>query len=113
MHMVGYGGCGMVGPTMKMKIPLESVFLNTDIITNVKESGLLVNFKDIDNIIENNILNIFDHKDLDEIQFFKLKPSSVENIAITCWELIQRDFNELLYCIKVDETNRNSAIYYG
>lgn len=55
-----------------------------------------------------------DHKNLEDVAYFKTHPSTAENIAIYIWD----NLHEVLECcslykVKVHETENNVAIYKG
>lgn len=57
-----------------------------------------------------------DHKNLDrDVAYFKNTPSTTENVAIYIWQNLKTIMKrpELLYEIKIHETDKNSVIYRG
>lgn len=82
-----------------------------------KETGFVVNLKDLSKIIKTRIINKIDHKNLNlEVAFMQGKIVSTENIAIAIWEEIEEDILQIgaeLHCIKIVETENNFVEYYG
>ena len=82
-----------------------------------KETGFVVNLKDLSKIIKTRIINKIDHKNLNlEVDFIKGRIVSTENIAIAIWEEIEEDILQIgaeLHCIKIVETENNFVEYYG
>ena len=78
-----------------------------------QESGYLIDMKYLSDIIKEEILNPFDHKNLnlDVPEFKDLNPTA-ENIAIVVYnKLVERLSNNFDIKIKLYETERNSVIY--
>lgn len=82
-----------------------------------KETGFVVNLKDLSKIIKEKIIDKIDHKNLNiEVDFMKDKIVSTENIAIAIWEELSEDILQIgaeLYCVKVVETENNFVEYFG
>lgn len=82
-----------------------------------KETGFVVNLKDLSKIIKTRIINKIDHKNLNlEVDFMKNRIVSTENIAIAIWEELEEDIRNKgveLHCIKIIETENNFVEYYG
>ena len=82
-----------------------------------KETGFVVNLKDLSKIIKIRIINKIDHKNLNlEVDFMKGHIVSTENIAIAIWEELEEDIQQIgaeLHCIKIVETENNFVEYYG
>jgi len=82
-----------------------------------KETGFLVNLKDLSKIIKTRIINKIDHKNLNlEVEFMKDQIVSTENIAIAIWGELDEAVRQIgaeLHCIKIVETENNFVEYYG
>jgi len=82
-----------------------------------KETGFVVNLKDLSKIIKTKIIDKIDHKNLNiEVDFMKDRIVSTENIAIAIWEELEEDISQVgaeLHCIKIVETENNFVEYYG
>lgn len=82
-----------------------------------KETGLLVNLKDISRIVKEKIIEKIDHKNINlEVDFMKGQISSSENLAIGIWDELKPKIDDLgvsLHCIKIEETENNIVEYYG
>ncbi len=81
------------------------------------ETGFLINLKDLSSLIQHNVIQKLDHKNMNvEVDFMKDRMASTENLAIAIWEQLQEGIEKLgahLHCVKVAETEKNSAEYYG
>jgi 6-pyruvoyltetrahydropterin/6-carboxytetrahydropterin synthase len=76
-------------------------------------TGYLIDMKILSDIIKENVLDRFDHKNLNEdvIEFKELNPTA-ENIAIVIYNLIRPLISELLSLqIRLYETPRNFVEY--
>jgi 6-pyruvoyltetrahydropterin/6-carboxytetrahydropterin synthase len=82
-----------------------------------KETGFVVNLKDLSKIVREQIIDKIDHKNLNiEVDFMKDKIVSTENIAIAIWEELYESILQIgaeLYCVKVVETENNFVEYFG
>ncbi|MEO7265335.1 MAG: 6-carboxytetrahydropterin synthase [Ferruginibacter sp.] len=78
-----------------------------------KETGFVMDLKQLSDIIRNNVLDKFDHKNLNEdcIEFKDLNPTA-ENIAIIIFELLRPLIdNKLELQVRLYETERNFVEY--
>lgn len=93
---------------------------NYDLIVKVSgpvdpETGYVVDMKWLSDIVEEEIEQRFDHKNLnlDTLEFKHLNPTA-ENIVVVCWQLLRKridsglDLSLVLY-----ETKRNFVEYSG
>ncbi len=79
------------------------------------ETGFLMNLKILSQIIEEEIEDQFDHKNLNiEVPEFKDLNPTVENIAIVIWnKLRNRIEDKFEISVKLYETPRNFVVYSG
>lgn len=78
------------------------------------KTGMLMNVSILKKIIEEHVLEDFDHRHLnDDVDEFKELISSVENISIVVWNRLKPLLNDLLYEVKVEETENIFAVYRG
>lgn len=77
------------------------------------ESGYLIDIKELSDIIKEEILNPFDHKNLNlDVEDFKNVIPTAENMSIVMYnKLRKRIDNNLEIKIKLYETERNAVIY--
>lgn len=91
---------------------------NYDLIVKVvgepdKETGYLIDLKVLSDIIKENVLEKFDHKNLnlDTVEFKNLNPTA-ENIAIVIYNLLREKIDKKLDLqIRLYETERNFVEY--
>jgi 6-pyruvoyltetrahydropterin/6-carboxytetrahydropterin synthase len=77
------------------------------------ETGYVIDIKSLSELIKENILNHFDHKNLnlDTVYFKSLNPTA-ENIAIVIWRILRQHIdNKFELKIKLYETERNCVEY--
>jgi 6-pyruvoyltetrahydropterin/6-carboxytetrahydropterin synthase len=77
------------------------------------ETGYVIDMKLLSDLIKEEILNKFDHKNLnlDTQEFQSLIPSA-ENIAVVCYELLRKKLDQHLDLkIRLYETERNFVEY--
>ena len=81
------------------------------------QTGLLINLKELSAIINKEIINKIDHKNINiEVDFMKNIMASTENIAIKIWEQLEepvRSIGAELHCVKLIETENNFVEYFG
>jgi len=81
------------------------------------DTGFVINLKELSRLIQKKIIDKIDHKNMNlEVDFMAGKLASTENLAITIWEELESDIKNLggeLHSVKVEETENNSAEYFG
>ena len=80
-----------------------------------KESGYLIDMKELSTLIEIEIESRFDHKNLNlDTQEFKNLNPTAENIAIIIWNILRKKIDEK-FTLKISlyETSRNFVEYSG
>ena len=81
-----------------------------------ESTGMVMNLTDLKQAINQAVMKPLDHKNIDkDVEYFKDRTSTVENIIIFIWDNMQRQLHDssLLYKIKLYETDKNVAEYYG
>ena len=81
------------------------------------QTGLLLNLKELSAIINKEIINKIDHKNINiEVEFMKNVMASTENIAVEIWgqlEVPVKSIGAELHCVKLVETENNFIEYFG
>mgnify|MGYP003507263320 CR=1 FL=1 len=80
------------------------------------KTGMVMNLVDLKAIIERCIMKPLDHKNIDvDVPYFKTVPSTTENLAVFIYDSLKKALPkpELLYEIKLYETDKNSVVYRG
>ena len=82
-----------------------------------KETGFVVDLKKLSRIINERVIDIVDHQNINlEVNFMKGKLASTENLAIGIWKEIECDIRNLgaeLHSVKLEETENNIVEYFG
>jgi len=77
-------------------------------------TGMVINISDLKVYIEEAIMSVLDHKNLDkDVPYFKSHVSTMENIAVFIWDSLKERVGSLLYEIKLHETDKNVTWYRG
>ncbi|MFW0777028.1 MAG: 6-carboxytetrahydropterin synthase [Rickettsiales bacterium] len=80
----------------------------------IDEHGLVMNLTELKKILQKNVISKVDHihLNMDVKEFKELNPTA-ENIAYVIWHWLKPTLGELLYEVKLHETENNVAIYRG
>ena len=78
-------------------------------------TGFVIDMKILSQIIKDNVLDKFDHKNLNlDTEEFKALNPTAENICVVIWKLIRAKLNsDLDLKVILQETERNSVEYAG
>ncbi|KAK6642651.1 hypothetical protein RUM43_004153 [Polyplax serrata] len=79
-------------------------------------TGMVYNIADLKKHMNDVIMERLDHKNLDkDVPFFKNVVSTTENVAVYIFQELQKAMRdpELLYEVKVHETDKNIVVYRG
>jgi len=82
----------------------------------VKKTGYVMDLKKLKEIIYSEILSKVDHKNLNDVIFFRDIIPTTENMAVVFWNALSpllKEDNYSLYSVKIYETEKNSVIYKG
>ncbi len=95
---------------------------NFNLIVTVKgvpnpETGFVINLKDLSRIIKKEVVDVFDHKNLNlDVSCMKDILASTENMVIVIWELLDQPIQNaggILAKIRLEETENNFVEYFG
>jgi len=95
---------------------------NFNLIVTVKgvpnpETGFVINLKDLSKIIKTEVVDVFDHKNLNlDVACMKDILASTENMVIVIWELLEQPIQNaggILAKIRLEETENNFVEYFG
>lgn len=97
---------------------------NFDLYITVKgkpdpETGFVINFKSLGQIVKREIIDKVDHKNLNlDVPFLSGKLPSCETIIYEFWQILAPKITEIepraqLHALKLYETPNNYAEYYG
>nr|CAG4642166.1 EOG090X0HIM [Eurycercus lamellatus] len=80
------------------------------------KTGMVMNLSDLKYFMEESIMKVMDHKNLDkDVDHFKTIVSTTENVAVFIWDSLvaQLPNPSLLHQVKIYETDKNIMIYKG
>ena len=79
------------------------------------ESGWLIDLQKLNNLVKSKVVNVMDHSQIElDIEWFKRKQPSSENILVWAWEEIAPNIEEgTLYRLRLVETHSIHTDYYG
>ena len=77
------------------------------------ETGMLINLKDLKNIIAVNVEDKFDHRNLkEEFDEFKELVPTAENLCIVIWQILRANIDDKYdLSVRLWETERNSVVF--
>ncbi|KAM7351112.1 6-pyruvoyl tetrahydrobiopterin synthase purple [Cochliomyia hominivorax] len=79
-------------------------------------TGMIMNITDLKLAMDGVIFKQLDHKNLDkDVEYFQNVPSTTENLTVFIWDNVRRALKrpELLFEVKIYETDKNSVTYRG
>ena len=93
---------------------------NYDLYITVKgpinqDSGFIINLKDLNKIVEKEVISELDHSLIQDNKWFEGKQPSTENLVLFIWNQIvdQIEVPAKLHCVKLRETGTIFTEYYG
>jgi 6-pyruvoyltetrahydropterin/6-carboxytetrahydropterin synthase len=77
-------------------------------------TGMIANLADLDGFVEKAVLQVFDHKSLNEdVAVFQEKVPTTENLCIDIYERLKNFSHAKLERVRIEETRNNSFEYAG
>lgn len=77
-------------------------------------TGMLMNVSELKEIVQQHVLDEFDHRHLNkDIEEFKSLQPTVENIIVVIWKKLKPHCKNLLYELKLTETENIYTTYKG
>jgi 6-pyruvoyltetrahydropterin/6-carboxytetrahydropterin synthase len=78
------------------------------------KTGMVCNLADIDECVRAQVLERFDHQNLNLLQEFRELVPTTENLCVAIYEILKREFHGAhLERVKIEETMMNSFEYAG
>jgi 6-pyruvoyltetrahydropterin/6-carboxytetrahydropterin synthase len=77
------------------------------------ETGMVCNLADLDAFAKTNLLNRFDHTNLNTLDIFANRVSTTENLSIEIYRIFQNFPAAHLERVHIEETTNNSFDYAG
>jgi 6-pyruvoyltetrahydropterin/6-carboxytetrahydropterin synthase len=79
-----------------------------------EQTGMVCNLTDLDGFVSQNIVERYDHQNLNLLSEFASLVPTTENLCITIYEIVKRDFAHAhLEKVRIEETMMNSFEYAG
>jgi 6-pyruvoyltetrahydropterin/6-carboxytetrahydropterin synthase len=78
------------------------------------ETGMVCNLVEIDEAVRRDVLERFDHQNLNTLQEFGTLVATTENLAEVAYNILKQSFNAVhLEQVRIEETMMNSFVYAG
>jgi 6-pyruvoyltetrahydropterin/6-carboxytetrahydropterin synthase len=78
------------------------------------QTGMVCNLVDLDGFVHQNVLERYDHQNLNLLPEFASQVPTTENLCIEIYEILKRDFRLAhLEKVRIEETMMNSFEYSG
>jgi len=82
-------------------------------------TGMVVNLSDLDLFAQREVLDLFDHANLNTLEAFRDRVTTTENVCVEMWSIFSRFAESKEYPqvrlerIHIEETGNNSFDYFG
>jgi 6-pyruvoyltetrahydropterin/6-carboxytetrahydropterin synthase len=77
-------------------------------------TGMIANLADLDGFVEKAVLQVYDHKSLNEdVEVFQEKVPTTENLCIDIYNRLKNFSHAKLERVRIEETRNNSFEYAG
>lgn len=81
------------------------------------DTGFVADLRFVSDLVHEKIISKIDHKNINlDVDFMSGILPSTENLAVAIWNQLAADIRKTgaeLHCVRVSETENNSAEYYG
>jgi len=79
-----------------------------------QRTGMVCNLVDLDNAVQQQVLKLFDHQNLNTLEQFAGEVPTTENLCVCIYDILQPKFSAAhLEKVRLEETMMNSFEYYG
>jgi len=76
-------------------------------------TGMVTNLADLDAFSQREVLDSFDHTNLNTLECFRDIPPTTENLCVELWRIYAQYPHAKLERVRVEETGNNSFDYFG
>lgn len=76
-------------------------------------TGMVTNLSDLDSFAQHQMLDLFDHANLNMLEPFLDRVSTTENLCVEVWRIFSAYPHAKLERVHIEETNNNSFDYFG
>ena len=78
------------------------------------KTGILINLKEIRDVVHELIVGDVDHRHLNhDAPLTRGINPTAENLVVLFWNVLHKHFTEILYEVRLRETEKNWVTYYG
>jgi 6-pyruvoyltetrahydropterin/6-carboxytetrahydropterin synthase len=78
-----------------------------------KATGMVTNLGDLDSFAQRGMLDLFDHANLNTLEFFLDRVSTTENLSEEIWRIFAEYPHAKLERVHIEETGKNSFDHFG
>jgi len=78
-----------------------------------KTTGMVTNLGDLDAFAQREMLDLFDHANLNTLECFRDLVPSTENLCLELWRIFAQYPHATLERIRIEETGNNAFDYFG
>ncbi len=76
-------------------------------------TGMVTNLADLDGFARTNLIDLFDHANLNTLEPFLDRVSTTENLSVEVWHIFSAYPHAKLVRVHIEETGNNSFDYFG
>jgi 6-pyruvoyltetrahydropterin/6-carboxytetrahydropterin synthase len=76
-------------------------------------TGMVTNLADLDAFSQREVLDLFDHANLNTLECFRDLTPTTENLSVELWRIYSQYPHARLERVRVEETGNNSFDYFG
>jgi 6-pyruvoyltetrahydropterin/6-carboxytetrahydropterin synthase len=76
-------------------------------------TGMVTNLADLDGFARTNLIDLFDHANLNTLEPFLDRVSTTENLSVEVWRIFSAYPHAKLVRVHIEETGNNSFDYFG
>ena len=78
-----------------------------------KTTGMVTNLGDLDAFAQREMLDLFDHANLNTLECFRDLVPSTENLCLELWRIFAQYPHATLERVRIEETGNNAFDYFG
>ena len=78
-----------------------------------RATGMVTNLSDLDSFARREMVDLFDHANLNMLEAFRDRVSTTENLCVEVWRIFVGYPHATLERVRIEETGNNSFEYFG